>query len=173
MFYLPIYCTVPILTYCLNLWTGSQLCECCTRGFVPTHYNCGWILVLATLKKATWVAETCWYSPHNTRKLTFIHANALVGLSLITILLFLCVRFHPPNPSMHFSSPHTCYLKFPSFIFGMISQVLFVQYKSSSFSWCNELQSPVIPYSYREPHGGRPPLFCCPKRLIQHIDRHR
>jgi len=31
---------------------------------IPTHYNCIHICILAltTLKVATWVAETCWWS---------------------------------------------------------------------------------------------------------------
>ena len=53
-------------------------------GLIPTNYNCGCILVLTTLKKATWVAETCLWLPCN--KFTFIHSSAFVGVFRIFFL---------------------------------------------------------------------------------------
>jgi hypothetical protein len=47
-------------------------------GLIPTHYNCGCLLALATLKIATWMAETCRLLLYN--KLTLIHWNVLVGV---------------------------------------------------------------------------------------------
>jgi hypothetical protein len=46
-------------------------------GVVSTHYNCVRILVLITLRMATWVAETCRWLLHN--KLTFIYWSVFVG----------------------------------------------------------------------------------------------
>jgi hypothetical protein len=46
-------------------------------GLIPTH-NCGSILVLPTLKMATWVTETCRCLLYN--KLTFIHSSSFVSL---------------------------------------------------------------------------------------------
>jgi len=40
----------------------------------PIHYNCDFILVPATLKMATWVAETC------RCLLTITHSSASVGI---------------------------------------------------------------------------------------------
>ena len=43
---------------------------------IPTHYIC--ILVVTTLKMATWVAEACRWSLYN--EITFINLSTFVGL---------------------------------------------------------------------------------------------
>jgi hypothetical protein len=47
-------------------------------GLIPAHYNCNYILVLTTLKMATWVAQRCLWLLCD--KITFIHSRAFLGL---------------------------------------------------------------------------------------------
>jgi len=47
-------------------------------GVFSAHYNYICILVVTTLRKATWVAETCSWLRCN--KITFLHPGAFVGL---------------------------------------------------------------------------------------------
>ena len=45
---------------------------------IPTYYNCGFAFVLAILKMATCVTETCRWLLYN--KVTFIHSSAFASL---------------------------------------------------------------------------------------------
>jgi len=57
-----------------------------------TNYNCVCILVLATLKIATWVAETCPWILCN--KITFIYSSGFVGLFKNSYVFFLTFAVH-------------------------------------------------------------------------------
>ena len=146
-----------------------KLYESFICGFILTNYNCGWILFHATVKKATWVAETCRWALHN--KLTFIHSRSLVGLFLNKNLLSVCARSPPPppNPSMHLTSSHTCYFTFPSSYLWCVqpSNICLVLIMKFIVMQC----IPVSCYTLFL-HARGPPLFCCPQLLIRHIDSH-
>ena len=41
-------------------------------GLIQTHYNCNCVLVLTSLKMATWVAKMCWWLPYNWFDLVYL-----------------------------------------------------------------------------------------------------
>ena len=56
-------------------------------GVIPTRYKYTYILAPITLKMATWVAETCWWSKYNKNYIhkTTIHWS-VVAINLIQII---------------------------------------------------------------------------------------
>ena len=68
---------------CLSIWYSfnckfNQNYTIFNCELIPTHYKGNCILVLTTLKTATWVAETCRWSLRN--KITYIHSSAFADL---------------------------------------------------------------------------------------------
>ena len=60
-------------------------------GLIPTHFNCNCILVLTSLKMATWVVETCLWSLCN--QITFIISGTFVSLFKTCLYMYssLCI----------------------------------------------------------------------------------